>query len=144
MEQVHHLGVYGIILDDTGERMVLVKKSRGPYEGLFDLPGGAPEFFEQLEQTLSREVLEETGLKVDEALQCACLLNIVIWDDSHVRHTGIIYECRASGELKTDGDEHDAAGAVWMSVSDIDEKTCTPFVVTAAQVLRDIVSADVS
>lgn len=36
-----HVGVYGAWLQD--DRLVTVVKSRGPYTGWFDLPGGSPE-----------------------------------------------------------------------------------------------------
>ena len=55
-----HLGVYAIIRQNR--KFLLIKKARGPYTGMFDLPGGKIEFGETPEQTLVREVAEETGL----------------------------------------------------------------------------------
>jgi ADP-ribose pyrophosphatase YjhB (NUDIX family) len=54
-----HTGCYALVL--RGSALLCVRKTRGPYEGLWDLPGGAPEPGESPEETLRRELLEETG-----------------------------------------------------------------------------------
>jgi 8-oxo-dGTP pyrophosphatase MutT (NUDIX family) len=56
----HHFGVYARIRD--AGRILLVHKTRGPYTGLLDLPGGRPEPGETWPQTLERELHEELGL----------------------------------------------------------------------------------
>lgn len=58
-----HLGIYAIIT--KGDSVLLVKKSRGPYRGKWDLPGGSPMHGESILQTLHREVLEEAGIRLD-------------------------------------------------------------------------------
>lgn len=60
MAAQHHFGVYAQIRD--GDRILLVHKTRGPYTGLLDLPGGTPEPGESWPQTLERELHEELGL----------------------------------------------------------------------------------
>lgn len=58
-----HCGVYALILWDSG--VLLFRKTGGPYDGLLDLPGGAPLANEpNRETTLAREVDEETGLRL--------------------------------------------------------------------------------
>lgn len=61
--QKHHLhvGIYGLI--ENEDRILVIRKSRGPYKGLFDLPGGRPSHGESLLEALSREIEEETGIK---------------------------------------------------------------------------------
>jgi 8-oxo-dGTP pyrophosphatase MutT (NUDIX family) len=60
MAAQHHFGVYAQIRD--GDRILLVHKTRGPYAGLLDLPGGTPEPGESWPQTLERELHEELGV----------------------------------------------------------------------------------
>lgn len=63
MEIKYHRGVYGFIVNEL-QQIVLVKKSRGPYLGKLDLPGGRVEIGETDAQALVREVYEETGITV--------------------------------------------------------------------------------
>lgn len=62
MKQFKHLGAYGLIIKD--EKIVLIKKVGGPYNGKLDLPGGTIEWGENPEQTLIRELNEEVGIDV--------------------------------------------------------------------------------
>lgn len=54
-----HFGVYGVVIRES--RILVVRKARGPYTGLLDLPGGSPEPGESRQETLIRELREETG-----------------------------------------------------------------------------------
>ena len=62
MKQFKHLGAYGLIVKD--DKIVLIKKVGGPYNGKLDLPGGTIEWGETPEQTLIRELNEEVGIDV--------------------------------------------------------------------------------
>lgn len=58
--------MYGAWLQDR--RLVTVQKSRGPYTGWLDLPGGSPEPGESELETLRRELMEECGVTVAAVL----------------------------------------------------------------------------
>lgn len=62
MNQLKHLGAYGLILKEN--KIVLIKKVGGPYNGKLDLPGGTIEFGETPEKTLKRELNEEVGIDI--------------------------------------------------------------------------------
>lgn len=62
MKQFKHLGAYGLIIEDN--KIVLIKKVGGPYNGKLDLPGGTIEWGETPEETLIRELNEEVGIDV--------------------------------------------------------------------------------
>ena len=62
MKQFKHLGAYGLIIEDN--KIVLIKKVGGPYNGKLDLPGGTIEWGETPEEALIRELNEEVGIDV--------------------------------------------------------------------------------
>lgn len=133
--QISHFGVYGVVQSENG--ILVIKKSRGVYTGLFDLPGGTPEFQESFEETLKREMLEETNLVVKKCTLMFPLLSIKTFVDTALRHVGIIYLVDDFyGELKSDSDGEDSNGSVFIDLNAINEKCCTPFVCEVATKLR--------
>ncbi|MBR0685179.1 NUDIX hydrolase [Bradyrhizobium manausense] len=46
-------------------KVLLTRRARSPAKGFYSLPGGRVEFGESLHQALSREVDEETGLRIE-------------------------------------------------------------------------------
>lgn len=46
-------------------KVLLVRRARSPAKGFYSLPGGRVEFGESLHRALSREVDEETGLRIE-------------------------------------------------------------------------------
>ena len=67
MEKKKKVVVLGIILNKEGEILVAQRYDpKIPAAHLkWDVPGGTNEFGESLPETLSREILEETGLNVE-------------------------------------------------------------------------------
>jgi 8-oxo-dGTP diphosphatase len=53
------------VVTDAAGRVLLVKRGRDPQRGRWSVPGGRVEAGESLEEAAAREVLEETGLRVD-------------------------------------------------------------------------------
>lgn len=130
-QKKEHLGIYGVIVNDNNE-MLLIKKSRGPYKGRLDLPGGRAEFQETLEETLKREVLEETGLHVISCTQLETIIKIVEDEDAFIRHTAILYAAKVEGDIKTDSDGRDSDGAVWVLCSNLHDYTLSDIAVSAS------------
>ncbi len=57
---MEHYGVYGIWRQSG--LIVAIRKGRGPYLGMLDLPGGSPQPGEAAIETLERELHEECGV----------------------------------------------------------------------------------
>ncbi|WP_114854255.1 NUDIX domain-containing protein [Brachybacterium sp. YJGR34] len=109
-----HRGVYGLWQQDG--RLVLVRKTRGPYTGLLDLPGGTPEAGETTEQTLRRELHEETGVELTGVLRM-CSFSIHVTADAEglpidLLHEGWIAEVQVTGTLRVDIVDEDVSGVV--------------------------------
>lgn len=56
------VGVGGVVV--RAGRVLLVKRAQEPLKGKWSLPGGVVELGETLEEAVTREVREETGLEV--------------------------------------------------------------------------------
>jgi 8-oxo-dGTP diphosphatase len=62
--QISRYGAYGVLVKDS--KVLLSQKKSGPFQGLWDFPGGGIEFKETPEEALKREFLEETALRIDQ------------------------------------------------------------------------------
>lgn len=131
-----HKGVYGII--KNGNQILVIKKARGPYTGLYDLPGGTPEENETPEQTLIREIKEETNCDVISYTN-KCEKMIIFSDFTPaigkkgvMQHTGILFDVKISGKPSDKGDGLDSNGAVWVDIETLSSDNATPFVLIGA------------
>lgn len=121
-------GAYGIIIKE--EKILLIKKNGGPYNGKLDLPGGTIEFQEKPEDTLKRELLEEVGIKVKNfKLFDADSVNFE-WKFNNLlingHHVGIFYrvlefENDIQSSLNIDEVNDDSLGAEFYSISELNK-----------------------
>lgn len=133
MIRKQHLGVYCVIFSPENE-MALIRKKRGPYTGLLDLPGGAIEYSEDVENALHREIYEETGLKLDQVI----LRNVISFNfeyeeegvPANLFHIAIIYEAGLSEKLPLTPivKDLDADAADWVPLGEIEEDVVSPLV----------------
>lgn len=103
MKEHRHLGVYGLVVRDN--KILLIKKVSGPYDGLLDLPGGSLEFGERPIETLKRELEEETGIIVKkfELFDTDSVVATWLREDGMYKdyHVGIFYKISSySNEIK--------------------------------------------
>jgi 8-oxo-dGTP diphosphatase len=138
-----HIGVYAIAKVEN--KILLIKKARGPYTGQWDLPGGQFEFGETSEETLIREVDEETGLTISSSKLLDVMSHTVTYTNSSdeketLHHIGIIYLIKVqddSNKLKTGADGEDSLGAKWINISELKENTLSPFTKRSLESLKD-------
>ncbi len=110
------LGVSVLVRQD--DRVLLVRRGRPPFVGTWALPGGKVNAGETLAAAAAREVLEETGIAVDNLHQID--VAEIIERDADGRATShdvvIVFSGEAGSGTPAAGD--DAAEARWVTKSD--------------------------
>lgn len=130
MKEFKQLGAYGLIIDNN--KILLIKKNGGPYDGKLDLPGGTIEFCEKPADALKRELMEEVGIKVlDYQLFDADSVTFKwqLKEDTllKVHHTGIFfkvlnYNNEIKKEIAIDEVNDDSFGAEFYEISTLNKK----------------------
>lgn len=128
MKEHRHLGAYGIIIKD--EKILLIKKVTGPYDGKLDLPGGTIEFGEKPEEALKRELKEETGIEIkDYQLYDADSVTIEWYNQEELiqtHHIGIFYKIseytnEVRKNIKIDSQNDDSLGAEFYEIKNLNK-----------------------
>lgn len=118
MNKKTKLVVLGVIRDNQGN--VLLSQRYEPelpeVHLKWELPGGTNEFGETLEQTVEREVLEETGLEIS-VLRFIPASQSRVWQyPEHHQHTIVLgFECQVTGGKLTCTDSK-VVQTQWMSL----------------------------
>ena len=103
-------------------RVLLVKRGRAPFAGLWSLPGGKTERDEAPREAACRELKEETGIEAD----VEGIVDTVRVDGSGKGVTyrlTVFYGRPTGGSLKTGGDSE---AAEWVHLDDIEALPMTP------------------
>lgn len=128
-KEYKQLGTYALIIKDG--KILLIKKSNGPYAGKLDLPGGTIEFCERPEATLKRELVEEVGIEVNKyELFDADSINFE-WPYKDViikcHHVGIFfkileYDGKVKKEVEIDEQNDDSLGADFYEIDKLSKE----------------------
>lgn len=135
------VGVYGILTKTS--QILLVLKTRGPYQGKLDLPGGGIQHGEELETALRRELNEEIGLVSSKV--CLSFFDAITYSTSYQEngslisfdHIGLIYQVSNFKEedLNFSIEQKDVKGAEWIDFS-IECDRLSPFALHVTKKLR--------
>lgn len=116
-EMIHPVpAVAAIIL--RGDRILLVKRGHEPGAGQWSIPGGSVEIGEMLEEALKREVMEETGLKV-EISGFAGLYELIIRQSGEIQFHYIILDYFATANEGEPVAASDAAECRWVPLPEV-------------------------
>ena len=120
-----HVGVHALILGKNNKVLVTKRSSTENYMPLlWDFPGGSVAMGETVEQTLLREVHEETGLSVslDKPIFVHTDLSWVL----NTQLIQIVYKCLyIDDDVSLNPEEHDEY--LWIDYNEILKLMCTPF-----------------
>lgn len=123
-----HLGVYGLLIKDN--KILLIKKVGGPYDGKYDLPGGTIEFDEKPIETLKRELSEEVGIEVNGFELFDADSVIVSWKYNSnsliTHHIGIFYKILSydndiKNAIEIDEENDDSLGADFYEIDELNK-----------------------
>ena len=105
-----------VVIDESGDSILLIQRKKDPYAGHWALPGGFMEMDEPVEATAIRELQEETGLVVDSVLQIGAYS--AVDRDPRARVVTVAFLARVSkhAEIKA---ADDAADVRWYSLDDV-------------------------
>ena len=133
-----HLGIYGLI--EKEEQFLVVRKSRGPYKNLLDLPGGSPQHGEAPLETLKRELKEEIGMEATDITWHENLAFIHTYSDFNnalceLYHVALIYLVNDAHLLTENLSiiNEDVNGSEWIQRSKINEQTASPLLLKALE-----------
>ena len=125
-----HYGIYALIINADEKKILLIKKTRGPYTGMLDLPGGGPEKNETREQTLIREVKEEVGANVTSIKEERGFTIKYEYHDQKqdcvLIHSGLIFPTQIDDNIIEKMHSSDTAGCIWVPIESVLEEKITP------------------
>lgn len=134
-----HVGAYGFII--RNDEVALIKKARGGYTGLLDIPGGGIEHDENPVEALKRELMEEAGVTVKSYELLTATSRTFKWqmeedliEDLH--HIGILYKVEVEEDnVKEEADGIDSNGCNFYKIKDLSKKELTPFTIEGLELL---------
>ena len=135
MEIKNHFGVYGVYYRHG--YLLCIQKIIGPYKNRLDLPGGSQQLGEGLTETLTREVMEETGFTV-RSYSNPRIYDVFVREELKifmVHHVMALYDIEMNesapqvtiSEAVSDG-ANDSFGYIWMDIQEITEENASPLV----------------
>jgi len=107
--------VDAVILNPSGEKLLLVKRKSEPYKNQWALPGGFVEIDEQSIDAVKREVMEECSLDINPLIEIACFDEIN--RDPRGRVITVAFLCEVSNFLQLPEAGSDAAEIAWFPFS---------------------------
>ena len=112
-----YVGVGAVIVQDG--QVLIVKRKYDPLAGQWSLPGGGVELGETLEDSIVREMLEETGLEIEVGPVIEVFDRITRDEQGEVRYHFVLvdYLCWPTGGLLTA--DSDVADVVFADPGDL-------------------------
>ena len=109
--------VVAFIVNEKGE-LLIERRKKAPAKGTLDLPGGFSDLYETVEDSVKREIREETNLEVTELKYLFSIPNIYKYSEMNIHTLDFFFSCKVkdfSNIIAMD----DASECMWMPVSKI-------------------------
>ena len=151
MEIKNHFGVYGVCLQDG--RLLCIEKTIGPYQHRYDLPGGSQQLGEGLTETLTREVMEETGYTLSRYSNPR-IYDVLVHEEGQdfaVHHIMAFYDIvldlehsQKSLPHEVLGGSNDSANVLWLNLEEITTENASPLVLKVKSELSGFPELDMT
>ena len=105
------------ILNDKNELLVC-RRGKEPAKGTLDLSGGFIDMYETGEEGVAREVLEETGLQVEEAVYQFSLPNTYLYSGFLVHTLDQFFLCQVKDTSRIKAMD-DVAESFWLPLDEV-------------------------
>ena len=111
----------GLIVDEQ-DRLLVIVRADEPARGTWDLPGGFAEPGETAEETLRREVREETGLELASAEYVGSEPNTYPYKGITYPTLDLAFLCRpaAGGAAAAPGHRREVSDVLWVPRAEVD------------------------
>ena len=122
------VGVGGIAIAETGDRVLLVRRAHEPLAGEWSIPGGALEVGELLTECAARELLEETGIAVEVLEMVEVFDRVLRAPDGRVQYHFVLidYLCRPRDAGAVPRPGSDSSEARWVARGDVPQYGLRP------------------
>ena len=119
----HSVSVAGVVVREDGKILVIRRRDNGQYQA----PGGVLERHERIENGLAREILEETGLRVEPERLTG------IYKHMGIGVVALVFRARLLGGTPTINDE--AAEILWIDRDHVTARTTEAFAIRVLDAL---------
>lgn len=115
------VGVGAILLSSDLTHVLLIQRGKPPAQGSWTLPGGLLEIGETARQACSREIQEETGLIIGDAIQDLAVVAERIIEDAEgkVEYHYLILDFWGKVEMHPVRGSSDAQTARWIPIEQV-------------------------
>ncbi len=82
------------VIENSKNEVLVARRAKDPAKGTLDLPGGFAERNETIEETVRREVLEESRLDITSLKYLFSIPNIYVYSGFEVHTMDMFFECK--------------------------------------------------
>jgi len=117
------IGVGAVVICDG--KILLEKRKNEPGKGKWSIPGGLVELGESVEQTVIREIREETGLEVEKPEHIDVVDNVVRDNNTEIKYHFVIIDYFVKLKGGTMKATSDAEELRWVTFDEVEQYDLT-------------------
>ena len=108
-EYYHNVASAAGAIIEYGSKVLVITRANEPKAGMLDFPGGFADYGESIEETLTREIREELGIKIKKPRYLISAPNIYVYKGVKYTTTDLFFTCRIDDPKKIKPDKNEVA-----------------------------------